>query len=47
MNWVLTVFEKDNTILMFEYETKEEALQAQENTESPSIITFTNLSLAA
>lgn len=46
MKWVLTVFEQD-TIHMYEYDTKEEAQQAQENTENPSVITYTNLSFAA
>ncbi|WP_156111889.1 hypothetical protein [Ureibacillus manganicus] len=44
--WVLTVFKQD-TYHFFEYETKEEAQEAQENTEFPSIITFTTLSLVA
>lgn len=46
MKWVLTVF-KEDTIHMFEYDTKEEAAEALEKSEYPAIITFTNLSLAA
>lgn len=46
MKWVLTVFKQD-TYHIFEFETKIEAQQAQEHSDYPSVITYTNLSLVA
>ncbi len=46
MKWVLTVFEED-TVHMYEFDTKEEAQVALEKSENPAVITYTNLSLVA
>ncbi|HWL25963.1 MAG TPA: hypothetical protein VNR38_19795 [Ureibacillus sp.] len=46
MKWVLTVFEQE-TIHIYEFDTKEEAQAALEITNYPAVITFTNLYLVA
>lgn len=44
--WVVTVFEK-NSYAIFEYETKQEALNVMKNIQKPAILSYTNLSYAA
>lgn len=44
--WVLTVF-VDDTFRIYEFETKEEAVKALQETEYPAILTYTYLTLAA
>lgn len=44
--WVLTVFEKD-TFRIYEFETKQDAIQALNKTKNPAILSYTNLTLVA
>ncbi|MEK9198540.1 hypothetical protein ACH0B5_08675 [Ureibacillus sp. 179-F W5.1 NHS] len=44
--WVLTIFEQ-NTYRIFEFETKEEAVQVLGKMKSPAILSYTNLTLVA
>lgn len=44
--WVVTVFE-NNSFAIFEYETKQEALQVMKNIQKPAILSYTNLSYVA
>jgi len=44
--WVLTIFVED-TFRIYEFETKEEAVKALQETTFPAIVTFTNLTLVA
>lgn len=40
--WVITVFEKD-TFAIFEYDTKEEALDVMKNIQKTAILSYTHL----
>lgn len=44
--WVVTVFEQE-TYRIFEFETKEEALNLLQKIEKPAILSYTQLTLAA
>lgn len=44
--WVLTVFEEES-FSIYEFDTKEEALKAMEKIQLPSILSYTNLTMAA
>ncbi|MDI7742106.1 hypothetical protein QMK38_08850 [Lysinibacillus fusiformis] len=44
--WVVTIFE-EKTYRIFEFDTKEEALKALREIESPAILSYTKLTLVA
>lgn len=44
--WVVTVYNND-AISMFEYNTKQEALNVMETMKTPAILSYTNLSFVA